>query len=577
MAVYKTDLQDIYFNLFDFCGVQEEAKELGYGEAELRDIVDQFDKFVGNEIYPTRVPGDEIGVKLVDGHVRVPEVFKPLNKNFYENGWYALGYPEDIGGMPAPHAVKVACYSLAIGANVGWSMYFGLTQGAMNVIHKVGSQEQKDLFIPKMMEGSWGGTMCLTEPGAGSDVGASKTTAKPTDDGRYEINGVKIFISSGESDLYENNVHLVLARTPGSPEGVKGLSLFIVPRFRINDDGTVGDYNGVKCTKIEEKMGIHGSATCELTFGQDEKCYGEMIGKEHQGIMNMFIMMNEARLLCGLQGESQANLAFMLTEQYARERGQFGTEIINLPDVKRTLIKMRSTARGLRALGLYTANLFDAAEKGDKNAEAEIAFFTPICKAFMSDEGFNVSVDAVQVHGGYGYCTEYGIEQFIRDTKIASIYEGTNGIQAIDFVMRKILKDEAKTFFSVGEKMKAIMNSEEVKSWPHEVSMIGKSMEMSELVVKKMGKQMMDKNEGAVLAHATDFMNYCGNLVVAWLLLEHACIAKKKIDSAEGDLKKYYQSKMDDFKVFCQYQLTRNIGLANSVLNFEEDLTTMSV
>ncbi len=576
MAVYKADLQDIYFNLFKMCKIQEN-NDLGYGEDDLRDILDQFHKFVANEIYPTRVPGDEVGVKLVDGHVKVPDCFVPLNKSFYEMGWYALGYPEAIGGMPAPQALTIACKSLAIGANVGWSMYFGLTQGAMNVIEKVGSKEQKNLYIPKMMDGTWGGTMCLTEPGAGSDVGASKTTAKPTDDGRYEINGVKIFISSGESDLYENNIHLVLARTPGSPEGTKGLSLFIVPRFNINDDGSNGEYNGVKCTKIEEKMGIHGSATCELTFGQDVKCYGHLIGKEHHGIINMFIMMNEARLLCGLQGESQANLAYMLTEQYAKERGQFGTEIINLPDVKRTLLKMRSTARGLRALAIFTGNLFDKAEAGDKEAEDTIAFLTPICKSYMSDEGFNISVDAIQVHGGYGYCTEYGIEQFARDAKIATIYEGTNGIQAIDFVVRKILKDKATTFFNLGKKMQDIMDSEEAKRFPHELSMIGKSMEISEKIVTQFGKMAMEKNEAGVLAHATDFLNYCGNLVVSWLLLEHACTAVKEVDSAEGDMKKYYQSKIDDFKVFCQYQLTRNIGLANSVLNFDDHLTEMSV
>jgi len=578
MAKYKTDLKDVYFNLFKTCKIQEAGAELGYEEADLKGIVEQFDKFVENEIDPTRAKGDEEGVKMVDGNVKVPECFGPLNKKFYENGWYSLGYPEEIGGMPAPHALKIACYSMAIGANVSWSMYYGLTQGAMNVILKVGSQEQKDLIVPKMMEGTWGGTMCLTEAGAGSDVGNSKTTAKPLDNGKYAISGTKIFISSGESDLYENNIHLVLARTPGSPEGIKGLSLFIVPRFHINDDGTSGETNNVRCTKLEEKMGLHAQATCELTFGQDGECIGELIGKEHHGIINMFIMMNEARLLCGLQGESQANLVYMLTEQYARERSQFGTEIINLPDVKRMLLKMRSTARGLRALCLHTGNLFDKADKGDEEAEREIALFTPICKSFCSDEAFAISSDAIQTHGGYGYCTEYGIEQFTRDSKIAAIYEGTNGIQAIDFVMRKILKDRGETFFNVGKKIQATMQREEAKQFPHEVSMIGKSMEMSEKVLGKFGEMMANKNEAAVLAHATDFQNYCGNLVISWLLLEHACLASNELKNADNeDDKKFYQSKIDDFKVFCQYQLTRNIGLAHSVLNFEEDLTKIRV
>ncbi|MFG1484624.1 acyl-CoA dehydrogenase [Halobacteriovorax sp. RZ-1] len=574
MAKYRTDLMDVNFNLFKACKIQDEASELGYGEADLKDILTQFDKFVENEIYPTRQISDEIGVKHVDGKVIVPEVFHQANKAFYENGWYALGYPEEVGGMPAPHAMKVACTSMAIGSNVAWSMYYGLSQGAMNVILKVGSQEQKDLFVTKMMTGEWGGTMCLTEPGAGSDVGNANTTAKPLDNGKYTINGVKIFISSGESDLYENNIHLVLARTPGAPEGTKGLSLFIVPRFNVE----TGESNNVKCTKLEHKMGIHAQATCELTFGQDGECVGELIGKEFDGMKNMFIMMNEARLLCGLQGEAQSNLCFELTEQYAKERSQFGTEIINMPDVKRMLLKMRSTGRGLRALSLYTANLFDKAEKGDEEADKEIALFTPICKGFCTDEGVNIASDGVQVHGGYGYCTEYGIEQFMRDTKIATIYEGTNGIQAIDFVMRKILMDKGETFFNVGKKIHATMNREEAKAYPHEVSMIGKSMEMSEEVVKKFGSFMAANNQSAVLAHATDFLSYCGNLVVSWLLLEHACIAQNELKTATSEEeKKYYQSKIDDFKVFCQYQLTRNIGLAHSVLNFEEDLTSINV
>ncbi len=576
MAVYKSDLNDIFFNLFDVNNAQEFAPD--YEVADLKDIISQFDKFVEHEIFPTRIPGDEEGVKLIDGEVKVPECFHKANQQFYENGWYGLGYAEEFGGMPAPHAISVACNSLAIGSNVAFSMYYGLTRGAMNVIIEVGTQEQKDKYVNPMMQGTWGGTMCLTEPGAGSDVGAAITTARPIGDDKYAINGVKIFISSGDSDLYSNNIHLVLARLPGADKGTKGLSLFIVPKTKINTDGSNGEFNNVKCTKIEEKMGIHGSSTCELTFGEDGECVGELIGKEGEGMANMFIMMNEARLLCGLQGESQANLAYMLTEQYAKERVQFGTEIINHPDVKRMLLKMRATSRGLRALSIYTANLFDKSHAKDSTAEAEIALLTPICKAFCTDEGFNVSVDAIQVHGGYGFCTEYGIEQFARDTKIASIYEGTNGIQAIDFVMRKILKDKAQTFFALGQKVTACMAKEEAKEFVHETSMIGKSMEMSEKVLEKFSKKMAAGDTGGILAHSTDFLNYCGNLVVAWLLLEHACIAKEKLAAgASGEEEKFYQSKIVDFKVFCQYQLVRNIGIANSVLNFDEDLTRLEV
>ena len=574
MAVYKTDLQDIFFNLFDVNNAQKYAPD--YEVNDLKEIISQFDKFNENEIYPTRQLGDQDGVTLENGQVKAPESYKKANQQFYENGWYGLGYPEEIGGMPAPEAVTIACTSLCVGANVSFSMYYGLTRGAMNVILKVGNDQQRSLYVPKMMEGTWGGTMCLTEPGAGSDVGAAITSAKPLGDGKYSISGVKIFISSGDSDLFENNIHLVLARTPGAAEGVKGLSLFIVPKFKINEDGSNGERNNVVCTKIEHKMGIHGSATCELTFGADGECIGELIGKEGEGIVNMFIMMNEARLLCGLQGEAQANLAFMLTEQYTHERVQFGKEIISHPDVKKTMLKMRAMARGMRALALYTGNLFDKV-KEDHATEELIAFLTPICKAYMTDEGFNVAVDAMQMHGGYGYCSEYGIEQFVRDIKIASIYEGTNGIQAIDFIMRKILKDQAKVFMKFGEMIGETMKKDAAQEFSHELAMLGKSMEMSQKILQKFSQMAQAKNMDCILTYATDFLGYCGNIAVGWLLLEHACIAKGKIEGANEQDKKYYQSKIVDFRVFCQFQLVKNIGVANSILNFEEDLVSLEV
>lgn len=565
MAKYTTDMADINFNLFEVLKVQDHVKDLG--EQDLKEILIQFDKFVESEIYPTRMEGDEKGVTLTDEGVKVPESFKKAMEQFYQNGWYALGYPEDIGGMPSPHSIKLTCTSLSVGANVALSMYPGLTAGAMNVILQVGSDEQKEKYIPPMMEGRWGGTMCLTEAGAGSDVGACKTTATPNDDGSYNIKGVKIFISSGDSDIYENNIHLVLARTPGSPDGSKGISLFIVPTL---DDS--GNGNSVKCTKIEEKMGIHGSATCEMTFGGEGDCKGYLIGKEHEGMANMFIMMNEARLLCGIQGEAQANLAYELTLQYAKERSQFGSELVNLPDVKRMLLRMRALSRGMRSLILYTADLFDKEHAGDSAASDEVAFLTPVCKAYCSDEGFNVSVDAIQVHGGYGFCTEYGIEQFARDTKIATIYEGTNGIQAIDFVMRKILKDGGKTFQTLGARIEATLKAAAGKGWDNEVATLGKSAMKAGEIVQGYASLAGEKKFNQVLSSATDFLSFCGNLIVAWRLLDSALIASEKLGSASGEEKAFYESKITDFKVFAQHCLTRNTGIAQSILNFNQDL-----
>ncbi len=569
MAQFKTDLKDIYFNLFNVLKIQNH----GVVENDMKDIINECNKFVEKEIYPSRTIGDVEGVKLQNGKVIAPPSFKDGMKKYYENGWHAIGYPEDIGGMPAPHTVSLVCQSIMNGANVAFAMYPGLSRGAMDVILKVGSQEQKDTYVPNMISGLWGGTMCLTEPGAGSDVGAVITTATPGANGTFKIKGIKIFISSGDNDYYENVVHMVLAKTPGAPAGTKGLSLFIVPKIRL--DGTPND---VHCTKIEEKMGIHGQATCEMTFGGAGNCEGVLIGKEFEGMINMFILMNEARLLCGVQGESQANLAFMLTEQYARERSQFGKEIIHHPDVKRSILKMRSMARGMRSLILYTGDQFDRAHHGEAGSEDEIAFLTPICKSYCSDEGFNVAVDAIQTHGGYGFCSEYGIEQFARDLKIASIYEGTNAIQAMDFTMRKVLKDNARTFLSVGAKIEKTMKRAEAQEFPEEVAILGKNLQKAGEILGHFGGLAKAQKFDSILFNSQSFLNFSANLIVSWLLLEGACEAIVAMPNATGaEDKEYYQSKKVDFRFFVQQQLVKNAGIAQSILNFKEDLSQLSV
>lgn len=576
MAKFKTDLRDIYFNLFEDLNIQKHTDEFEVND--LKEVIIQYEKFVENEIYPTRALGDEVGVRLEPGKgVIVPPEFKTALGKYYENGWFGLGYKEEIGGMPVPHSVTFACSSIFTGANVALSMYGSLSQGSMNVILKVGSEKQRKFYVPKMMEGSWGGTMCLTEPGAGSDVGAVKTTAKPNDDGTYKINGVKIFISSGDSDIYENNIHLVLARTPNAPEGTKGLSLFIVPKYLSNDNGELGALNNATCTKIEEKMGIHGSSTCEITFGGEGDCIGELIGNEFDGMANMFIMMNEARLSCGIQGESQGNLAYELTKQYALERGQFGTEIVNHPDVKRMLLKMRSMGRGMRSLILYAANLFDEVESGNEAADKELALLIPICKSFCTDEGFNLSVDAIQIHGGYGFCTEYGIEQFARDTKIATIYEGTNGIQSIDFVMRKILGDQGKVFGEFVGKIQASMKKASTLGWDNELASMGASLVKGKKILELYGSFAKDKKFNNILSSTMDFLNYSGNIIISWRLLDGAIKAHEALSSCGPEDKKYYESKIMDFKVYCQHYLTRNVGITHSILNFEQDLTSVEL
>ena len=575
MGYYKADIRDIEFNLTELLKVQD-LTEYGLGEQDMKGILSEYNKFVENEIFPTREPSDQQGVKHVDGKVLVPESLKSVQKSFYENGWFALGMPEEIGGTPVPEALYVACMSLATGANVAWMMYPGLSRAALNVVHLKGDEFMKSHILPKMMTGEWGGTMCLTEAGAGSDVGALRTTAKPLGDGKYAIQGTKIFISSGESDLYENNIHLVLARTPNASEGSKGISLFVVPRFKVNADGSMAGSNNVTCSKIEHKMGIHASATCEMQFGIDGESIGWMIGEEFDGMATMFIMMNEARLYCGIQGESQANLAYQMAEKYTKERSQFGKEIYNHPDVRKNLLKMRALSRGMRALCLHTADLFNKVHKNEE-VEGIIGLLTPICKAYCSEQGFLVSSTALQAHGGYGYCTEYGVEQFVRDTQIAMIYEGTNAIQAIDFVMRKILKDGGKSLGILIQEIVASVQSLDESKFKKEKDLFNKVLMSAQTIMQQLTSYAKSNHYNLVLQNCSDFLHFASQLVVGWKLLQSAVLADQKIQSAVGDEKKFYESKVVDFKVYCAHYLVHNLSVAKTVTDFTEDMTALEI
>jgi len=575
MGYYKADVRDIEFNLTELLKVQEQGT-FGLGDQDIKSIINEYNKYVANEIFPTREPSDQVGVKHVNGKVIVPEVLKPLQKSFYENGWFALGLPADIGGTPVPEALYVACMSLATGANCAWMMYPGLSRAALNVVNLKGNDFMKSHIVPKMMNGEWGGTMCLTEPGAGSDVGALRTTAKPLGDGKYAIQGTKIFISSGESDLYENNIHLVLARTPGGAEGTKGISLFVVPRFKINPDGSIGNSNNIVCSKIEHKMGIHASATCEMQFGMDGQTEGWLIGDEFEGMATMFIMMNEARLYCGIQGESQANLAFMMAEKYTKERSQFGKEIYQHPDVKRNLLRMRAMSRGMRALCLYTADLFNK-HHTDPKVDGIIGLLTPICKAYCSEQGFMVSSQAIQAHGGYGYCTEYGVEQFVRDTQIAMIYEGTNGIQAIDFVMRKILKDGGKSLGHLTQEIVAAVQALDESKFKKEKELFNKVLMSAQGIMQQLSGYAKKNQFNLILKNCTDFLQFAAQLIVGWRLLESAVLADKKLSQSTGDEQKFYSSKITDFRTYCAYYLIHNLSIAKTITDYSDDLTMLEI
>lgn len=575
MAKYKMDHDDILFTLNDVLNVSRHEK-YGFDANSVKEILIEQDKFVENEIFPSRQKADEEGVRMTDEGVKVPECIKSVNKSYYDMGWFALGMPEEVGGSPVPEALAAACRSLGQGANTAWSMYPGLSKGCFNVLRLVGDDYVKSTYLEKMITGVWGGTMCLTESGAGSDVGNLKSTAKPIEgkDNWYHVKGTKIFISSGESDLYENNIHLVLARTPGSPEGTKGISLFLVPRYRVNDDGSLGPGNDVKCTSFEHKMGIHASATCVMNFGDHDDCEGYMIGNECEGMQNMFIMMNEARLDVGMQGESQANLAFELTKQYVNERVQFKQEIVKHPDVAKALLKMRAMARGLRAITLYATDLIDCAHD-DKQAHDLLGFMTPICKSFCSDQGYLVATEAVQAHGGYGYCSEYGVEQFVRDTKIAKIYEGTNGIQAIDFVMRKILKDGGKTYGHVFGMIKADVEKLS-DDFSTQKAQFAEAMQLAEKAMGYLAGLAGEKKMNRVLQSAKDFLDLSSHLIVAWRLLVAGHVAADQLAAGTGN-KEFLETKIVDFKIYCSQYLPQVLALSTSILNMDEDILEYSI
>jgi alkylation response protein AidB-like acyl-CoA dehydrogenase len=417
-------------------------------------ILTEGGRFASEVLAPLNRIGDEHGcTRHADGSVSTPPGFKEAWDRFVEGGWTTLSAPEEFGGQGLPQIVGTAVTEYLLSANQAFEMYHGLTQGAIASIVVKGSDEQKATYLPDMVSGRWTGTMNLTEPHCGTDLGLLRTKAEPQADGSYRITGTKIFISSGEHDLAENIIHLVLAKISGAPDNVKGISLFIVPKFLVNADGSLGERNGVTCGSIEEKMGIHGNSTCVLNY---EDAVGYLVGEPEKGLAAMFIMMNAARLGVGLQGLAQGEVAYQNAVAYARDRRQGralvpdqreadakADPIIVHPDVRRMLMEMKAFNEGARALVLWGALQVDISRRAQTEEEREVAsdllgLLTPVIKGYLTDQGFAAAVNAQQIHGGHGYIREWGMEQFVRDARIAQIYEGTNGIQALDLVGRKL-------------------------------------------------------------------------------------------------------------------------------------------
>ncbi|MFC4424703.1 acyl-CoA dehydrogenase C-terminal domain-containing protein [Deinococcus navajonensis] len=572
MPTYKAPLRDVKFVMNELLGAPAQLSEMPfYTENETADadlmaqVLEEAARFVEGELVPLNRVGDQEGcVRDEQGNVTTPTGFKAAYKKYREAGWTALDADPNYGGQGMPHLISNVLVEMMCSANVAWSMYPGLSHGAYSALHAVGSEELKNLYLPKIVSGEWTGTMCLTEPHAGTDLGMIRTKASDNGDGTYSITGTKIFISAGEHDMADNIVHLVLARLEGSPEGTKGISLFLVPKFIPTADGSVGERNGVVCGSLEHKMGIHGNATAVLNF---DGARGWLVGEVNKGMNHMFIMMNAARLGTGLQGLGLGEVAYQNALAYAKDRIQMRHEprvssepadpIIVHPDVRRMLLTGKAFTEAGRALAMWLALSIDTEhhhpdEARRKEAADLVALLTPIAKAFMTDNGFAVAVQSQQVFGGHGYIQEWGMEQFVRDARIGQIYEGTNGIQALDLLGRKVLMDGGKKLQKLAGTLQEFAEAHEDDEVIGDyVNQLGKAAQQLGSLTMVIGQKAMTGSEGAdeVNAAAVDYLRFFGHVVYGYLWARMAKIAQDQID-AGNDKDGFYLAKVQTAKFY---------------------------
>jgi len=560
MPSYKAPLDDIRFLLDEVIDAKALVQLPGYGEAApetLASILEEAGKICEEVLFPLNQSGDAEGCTCVAGEVKTPKGFKDAYKTFREGGWTGLSCKPEYGGQGLPLLLNFVIDEMVCSANLSFGMYPGLSHGAYNAIDKHGSDEMKKFFLPKLADGTWTGTMCLTEPQCGTDLGLIRTKAVPDKDGDYKITGTKIFISAGEHDLADNIMHLVLARLPDAPPGTKGISLFLVPKFLPKEDKSNGERNNVKCGSIEHKMGIKASATCVMNF---DNATGWLVGKPNKGMSAMFTMMNEARLAVGLQGLGLAEVAYQNAVIYAKERLQGraltgakfpekpADPLIVHPDVRRNLLTMRALTEGCRALACWIGRELDIeAKHPDENVRAEagdlVALMIPIIKAFLTDVGFEVANLGVQVFGGHGYVRDNGMEQFVRDARITQLYEGTNGIQALDLVGRKMPEDYGRLLRRFFQPAADFIASEKdnpalSEMLPYFMSAFGK-LQVSTLTVGTRGFGNPDE-AGAV---ATDYLRLFALVAVGYMWLRMAKVAAAKLP-AVGDKAPFYEAKL---------------------------------
>ena len=577
MSHYKSNLRDIEFNLFEYLGMGDvygKAPFDSFDQDTAMDALREVDRLTREEFAASFVDSDRVKLELVDGEVKLPESVHASLDALYDGGWHLLGLEPDLGGFAAPNSLRWATTEMFVGANPATFLY--ASGGLMaRVIAETGTEEQKATWAQAIVDNRWGATMVLTEPDAGSDVGNGTSKAIHVEGSTYHLEGVKRFITSGENDYFENIIHLVLARREGGEPGTKGLSMFIVPKFLVNDDGSLGERNGVYTTAIEDKMGIKGSTTCELTMGLDEPCTGYLVGDVHQGIKQMFLVIEDARMLIGVKSASTLSTGYLNSLEYAKERVQSAdltqmadktaprVEIIRHPDVRRMLMLQKSYAEGLRALWMYTAMTLDKKVlEPDNDYWAKLNdLLLPVVKGYSSEKAYELLATSLQVFGGSGFTRDYPIEQYIRDAKIDTLYEGTTAIQALDLFFRKIVRDQGMTLMRFAEGI-----LEYVKGGSDEFAFerqeLGQALEQLQnhvgILVNHSVASMQEPTELYKVGFRTnELLESLAEVIMAWLLLEHAEVAQAKLPDATGADVDFYTGKVASARFFVREALPK--------------------